>query len=78
MLANVVAWRRKLGTDAFLKAWEESLAFRGQQVKVEAGSGKSVSGELLGLNPDGSLRLRDERGKSVTVQFGEVHLRQGA
>ena len=78
MLANVVAWRPKLGTDAFLKAWEESLAFRGQQVKVEAGSGKPVIGELLGLNPDGSLILRDERGKSVTVQFGEVHLRQVA
>ena len=32
-------------------------------------------GELIGLNPDGSLVLRDENGKSVTVRFGEVHLR---
>jgi len=78
ILVNVLAWRPKLGTDDFLTAWDASLAFRGQQVQVQGGSEKPVIGELLGLNPDGSLRLRDERGKSVTVQFGEVHLRQVA
>ena len=75
ILLSVLSWRPQLGEDAFITAWEASLAFRGQQVQVEAGSGKPVIGELLGLNPDGSLRLREERGKSVTVQFGEVHLR---
>jgi BirA family biotin operon repressor/biotin-[acetyl-CoA-carboxylase] ligase len=75
ILARVLEWRPNLGTDAFLKSWEGSLAFRGQQVQVEGDSAKQVRGELLGLNTDGSLRLRDEHGKSVTVQFGEVHLR---
>jgi BirA family biotin operon repressor/biotin-[acetyl-CoA-carboxylase] ligase len=75
ILIGVLYWRSRLGTDAFLTAWEESLAFRGQQVQVEAGSAEAVVGELLGLNPDGSLHLRDVHGKSVTVQFGEVHLR---
>jgi BirA family biotin operon repressor/biotin-[acetyl-CoA-carboxylase] ligase len=75
ILVRLLAWRPKLGTDAFLNAWEQSLAFRGQQVQIEAGSGKPILGELIGLNPDGSLRLRDAQGKSITVQFGEVHLR---
>ncbi len=75
ILLNVLRWRPKLGTDAFLNAWEESLAFRGRQVEVRGSSQKSVIGELAGLNPDGSLRLRDEHGNSVIVQFGEVHLR---
>ncbi len=75
VLARVLDWRPKLGTDAFLKSWEGSLAFRGQQVQVQGGSEKPVMGELLGLETDGSLRLRDKHGKSVTVQFGEVHLR---
>jgi BirA family biotin operon repressor/biotin-[acetyl-CoA-carboxylase] ligase len=75
ILVSVLGWRPRLGTDAFHNAWEASLSFRGQQVQVEGGSVETVAGELLGLNPDGSLRLRDEHGKSVTVQFGEVHLR---
>jgi BirA family biotin operon repressor/biotin-[acetyl-CoA-carboxylase] ligase len=75
ILLNVLDWRPKLGADDFLEAWEENLAFRGQQVQVQGGSGKPVVGKLLGLNVDGSLRLRNEHGKSVTVQFGEVHLR---
>ncbi|MBN1451674.1 MAG: biotin--[acetyl-CoA-carboxylase] ligase [Anaerolineales bacterium] len=75
ILVRVVDWRPKLGTDAFLKAWEEQLAFHGQQVQVEGRSGDPIIGELLGLEADGSLRLQNEHGKTVTVRFGEVHLR---
>lgn len=75
ILTSVLDWRPNLGAAAFLKAWEGSLAFRGQQVQVEGRSGKTLTGELLGLESDGSLRLRDEHGKSVTVHFGEMHLR---
>ena len=75
ILVRVLKWRPSLGTDAFLKSWEGSLAFRGQQVQVEAGSAKPVIGELLGLDSDGGLRLRDKHGKSIIVQSGEVHLR---
>ena len=75
ILLRVLDWRPNLGTEAFLNAWEGSLAFRGQQVQVEAGSGNHVIGELLGLDTEGGLRLQDEHGKSVTVQFGEVRLR---
>jgi len=75
ILLKVLEWRPNLGTDAFLNSWEGSLAYRGQQVQIQEGSGEPLIGELLGLDSDGSLCLRDEHGKSVTVQFGEVHLR---
>ena len=75
ILTRLLDWRPNLGSKAFLKAWEEHLAFRGQQVRLEVGSEEPVLGELLGLESDGSLRLRDENGKTVTVRFGEVHLR---
>lgn len=75
ILVRVLDLRPSLGTDAFLKSWEGSLAFRGQQVQVEGGSGIPIIGELLGLDSDGGLRLRDKHGKSIIVQFGEVHLR---
>ena len=75
ILAKMLEWRPRLGTDTFLKAWEERLAFCGQQVQVEGGGEESVIGEILGLEMDGSLRLSTEHGKFVTVRFGEVHLR---
>ena len=75
ILTKLLDWRPKLGTDDFIKAWEESLAFRGQQVQVEGRGEKPVIGELLGLEPDGGLLLRTEHGKSITVHFGEVQLR---
>jgi BirA family biotin operon repressor/biotin-[acetyl-CoA-carboxylase] ligase len=75
ILIQLLDWRPRLGTEAFLKKWEGSLAYRGQQVQVQEGSARPIVGELFGLNLDGSLCLRVENGKSVTVQFGEVHLR---
>jgi len=78
ILTGVLKWRPQLGMDSFLRAWDENLAFRGQQVQVEERSGQSIVGELLGLESDGSLRLRNQYGKSVTVQFGEIHLRPSA
>lgn len=75
ILTSLLAWRPKLGSGGFLKAWEQDLAFRGQHVRVGEGSEEDIKGELLGLEADGSLLLRDECGKSVTVRFGDVHLR---
>jgi len=75
ILAGIIALRPHLGTDSFIASWEKSLAFRGEQVQVEERGGTLSTGTLLGLESDGSLRLRDEHGKSVTVRFGDVRLR---
>lgn len=75
ILSKVLAWRPRLGTHAFLDAWEGNLAFRGEQVQVEGGGEEPVTGKLLGLEPDAGLRLLTEHGKTMTVHFGEVHLR---
>lgn len=75
ILSALLEWRPRLGTGALVKAWDENLAFRGQQVRVEAGGGQVVTGEVVGLDSEGNLSLRDEHGKCVTVYFGEVHLR---
>ena len=75
ILAALIGWRSRLGANEFMQAWENLLAFRGEQVQVWAGNDNPLTGFLLGLESDGSLRLRDERGNPVTVQFGEIHLR---
>lgn len=78
ILNSFIRWRERMGTDELIKAWEETLAFRGEQVQVKAGGEAQVTGELLGLESDGSLRLRDANDKSITVRFGDVSLRPAA
>ena len=75
ILAALIRWRSHLGAGEFMQAWEEALAFRGERVQVWAGNDEPLTGSVLGLGEDGSLRLRDEHGNLVTVQFGEIHLR---
>jgi BirA family transcriptional regulator, biotin operon repressor / biotin---[acetyl-CoA-carboxylase] ligase len=76
ILSALLLWRSKLGTYEFLKAWEEVLAFRGEQVQIFKDNESPLMGELLGLAPDGGLRLREANNKILTIiQFGEIHLR---
>jgi BirA family biotin operon repressor/biotin-[acetyl-CoA-carboxylase] ligase len=75
ILANVIALRPHLGTDAFMSTWEKKLAYYGRQVRVEMGGEKSVSGKVIGLEMDGSLRLQGDDGKSIAVRFEDVRLR---
>ena len=75
ILEQFTILRPELGTDGFMNKWGAALAYRGRQVRVEMGGDQTVSGRLEGILSDGSLRLRDDNGKSVTVRFGDVRLR---
>ena len=76
ILNAFLRWRERIGTDGLLQAWEEILAFRGEEVQV---SGEvPIAGKLLGLESDGSLRLRDANDKFVIVRYGDVSLRPSA
>lgn len=75
ILAALVVLRPQLSTDEFMAKWEELLAYRGRQVQVEMGGADLLTGSVSGLGTDGSLQLRDQDGKSLTVQFGDVRLR---
>lgn len=75
ILTAFISLRPQIDSDSFMNQWGEALAFRGRQVQVEMGGGQTVKGRLEGIVADGSLRLRDDDGKPVTVQFGDVRLR---
>ena len=86
ILAAFITRLPQIGSDELIKEWEEKLAFRGERVqivneleqKTKQSTMNTVTGELLGLEPDGSLRLRSEHGNLVTVHFGDVSLRPSA
>lgn len=78
ILSVFIRWRERMGTDELVKAWEELLAFRGDQIQIHTGGESPTTGELLGLESDGSLRLRDAHDKTIIIRFGDVSLRPGA
>jgi BirA family biotin operon repressor/biotin-[acetyl-CoA-carboxylase] ligase len=75
ILANMIALRPHMGTDGFMASWEKKLAYYGRQVRVEMGGGNVVLGKVIGLESDGSLKLRGDDGRIMSVRFGDVRLR---
>ena len=78
ILSSFIHWRERMGTDELIHAWDEILAFRGEQVQIHTGNEVPTYGRLLGLESDGSLRLLDTHDKFVIIRFGDVSLRVGA
>ena len=78
ILASLISLRPHMRSESFIRSWEKSLAYYGKQVQVEIGAEQSITGEIVGLASDGSLKLNDEHGKNVTVRFGDVRLRLSA
>ena len=75
VLSAFIARRQQIGTDEFMKDWEDLLAFRGERVQISVNESETQAGELLGIDSRGALRLRDEHGNVVTAQVGDISLR---
>ncbi len=83
ILVELIRLRSRVGLPEFMQAWERSLAFRGEWVRIFQADGSfqedlpsSIEeGMIVGLAPDGSLKLRDHAGEVVAIRFGEVRLR---
>ena len=76
ILAKLIELRSQMTTDEFMIRWEALLAFRDEQVQVDPGNNvPPVMGQIMGLESDGSLSLRNEHGEVITVRFGDVRLR---
>jgi BirA family biotin operon repressor/biotin-[acetyl-CoA-carboxylase] ligase len=75
ILATFITLRPTLVTDEIITHWAGLLAFQNESVQVESPNIPPIVGQINGLEPDGSLRLLNEHGESVTVRFGDVRVR---
>jgi BirA family biotin operon repressor/biotin-[acetyl-CoA-carboxylase] ligase len=75
VLKNLLVWREHLKDPGFIPAWERRLAFRGEWVNLLAECKEPCEGQVMGLDPDGSLRMRLRSGEVASFQFGEIRLR---
>ena len=75
ILVGYLRWRPLLGSDSFLSAWKKRLAFRDQWVKIEQSGGRQIVGRVAGIQSDGSLLIKNEQDKIISVAVGDLHLR---
>ncbi len=75
VLERLLFWRAQLGTSEFVKTWGARLAFRGEWVQVSFEGQPSLEGQVLGLTPEGRLRLRDRQGELHELYGGELNVR---
>ncbi len=75
IVSALATWRKKLGLEEFIHAWDGALAFHGEQVRLIRDGQEPLTGELIGLKPDGGLIVRALEGNLQEIQFGEMQLR---
>jgi BirA family biotin operon repressor/biotin-[acetyl-CoA-carboxylase] ligase len=76
LLPRLEAWLDRFfagGVAAVGPAWSAWSGMEGRRVRVTAG-GRALEGTALGIAPDGSLDVRDDRGHHVKVVAGDVVL----
>ncbi len=62
------------GSGEIHRRWQERLMMKGQEVEIR-GQAELIRGTMVGVEPDGALRLRDHEGRLRRVVCGDVSLR---
>jgi BirA family biotin operon repressor/biotin-[acetyl-CoA-carboxylase] ligase len=75
VIERLVALIAHFQATELIQGWESRLAFIGQDVRLKDGSGNTSEGRLLGLDEDGSLKLKLSSNKVIVSQAGEIQLR---
>ncbi len=74
ILLRLLNRKKELESAQFLLDWENYLAFKGEWVQILE-KNRTLEGRLLGLNPDGSLRLAPRSGQVISIYAGDLRLR---
>ena len=75
ILVEIFRWRPLLTSESFLRVWEEKLAFKGEWVQIKQPGDRQILGRVAGVQSDGSLLIKDEQDKTISVTVGDLHLR---
>ncbi|MEI8132433.1 MAG: biotin--[acetyl-CoA-carboxylase] ligase [Leptolinea sp.] len=71
----IFTWREILSTPDFIQAWNQRLAFRGEEVHINSVGQENLTGTILKISQDGLLWIRQKDGKDVSISAGDVSLR---
>jgi BirA family biotin operon repressor/biotin-[acetyl-CoA-carboxylase] ligase len=75
VIDNLFKWRQRLGTPEFMQAWQCRLAFMNEGVQIDQPGQPPVVGRVLGLAPNGDLKIMTAEGQMLEIAAGDVRLR---
>jgi BirA family biotin operon repressor/biotin-[acetyl-CoA-carboxylase] ligase len=75
ILQSILSYRKILTTEAFLAAWNEKLAWKGEQIAFRFANEQVKLARVLAVQPDGRLALQVEgRPEPFLAADGEIEL----
>ena len=74
LVGAMKALRPSLTLDDFVLAWNKHLAFRGEVKSITLPGGIVEDCKIIGITPEGALRVRDCRGGQVEMVSGEIEM----
>lgn len=74
VLTHLKLWFNQVNTQNFIAGWEENLAFKGEEVEIFQGEGRTI-GKLEGLDKNGRIILDTENQGKLSFSASEIHLR---
>ncbi|MFL7812085.1 MAG: biotin--[acetyl-CoA-carboxylase] ligase [Anaerolineales bacterium] len=75
IMESLLKWYKRLAEPSLINTWNSALAYRNQAVVLSTPQGEMAQGEVLGINEDGSLSLRDQTGLVQSYHSGEIQIR---
>jgi BirA family biotin operon repressor/biotin-[acetyl-CoA-carboxylase] ligase len=75
VLKTIFSMREFLGSPEFIQAWNDRLAFKGEQVKINLPGDEFLEGSVSHISQDGLLWIRQKDGKEISISAGDVSLR---
>ncbi|MBG0788165.1 MAG: hypothetical protein H0S79_24015, partial [Anaerolineaceae bacterium] len=75
ILQGIFTYRTILTTDAFLAAWNEKLAFKGERIAFHFANEHRKLAKVLTVQPDGKLALQVEgQAEPLLAAAGEIEM----
>jgi BirA family biotin operon repressor/biotin-[acetyl-CoA-carboxylase] ligase len=75
ILTQLLKWKDLVWESEFVDIWQKHLAFVGERVQISAKDQIMQIGKIIGLDRNGRLILRSQKGEEIILQAGEIHLR---
>ena len=75
VLEELIIWREHLSGQEFLKTWQDNLAFLGEWVQIVSPGLDAINkmGQIIELERDGALKIKDKSGELSSLQTGEIY-----
>lgn len=75
LLETIIKLRASMLSSTFIRQYEEKLAYRNQLISLDMGNGNIISGQLIGVDEYGNIRIQTAGGDERYFPIGDIKIR---